>query len=791
MPIPQYSTTLFSVPLAPGDDPGQCVTELRVHGISGTPANALLADLAPVHVWGDSAAGFYRSSKNQATGRDVEAYSWGGLTSGSSYRVLWLVLLPFLFGNLSGWLCSRVTRDSPVRFAFHRMCCGLGALALTVNTAFVTLLITADVAGYQAVRAGRVPDSWWLAPMGWPTIAGHPARQVTVGVLAAALVLAGIHLLVGKSWRYERVRPPLADGREPAEPARPVTAAALPGGLLNKNFWDGARSVRLLAWVHAGAFAGFLAIALAVTARALSNAGNPGHASDLPLFWTGAGAGGIALGAAAAYLVADAIAGSREVPALRAVPVVLPFAALVGLACAGAFAWLQPAGLAAVARTAPVNLPGLAGIVTWTVCGLVTSVALVGVSVLIGLDRNWRQTLVGGPLVSLLLGFGILNVTLLCLQVWIAHLAGPVTSTASLAVRQHALYVPFLVQYGAPMLAWAIVVAAALFAVTELTRWLLAAAPPAAMKTAYAADFRRELTRRHGPARRWYSSALGSGGDSRNHGWERGLARGLLLGRIAHDAAWLLWGIAVFQLATGLAEWRWKLVPPVAVRDAGMVLAAFIVPALMAYVRSAWSDVTKRRSIGVLWDVGTFWPRSFHPFAPPCYAEQAIPDLQRRIWWLHDNGGQVVVVAHSQGSIMATAALAQAVCRTDHGPTALVTFGNPTTWLYAWGFPGYIRPELLSPLVQGHDCRLLLWRNYVYPTDPIGYAPVAGLLPDAHRDIDEELLDPATCGYVYGNAAQGPTGHSGYWRDARVWAGIDRAAASLTTPVTVPAPASP
>jgi hypothetical protein len=663
------------------------------------------------------------------------------------------------------------------------MCCGLGALALTVNAAFATVLITANVAGYQAVRAGRVHDSWWLAPMGWPTIAGHPARQVTVGVLAAALVLVGIRLLVGKSYRYEKVRPPLADGREPAEPARPVTAAALPGGLLNTDFWDGATSVRLLAWVHAAAFGGFLAIVLAVTARALS------QARDLPLFWAGACAGGIALGGAAAYLVADAIAGSREVPALRMVPAFLPFAALAGLACAGAFAWLQPAGPAAAARTAPVNLPGLAGVATWTACGLVASVVLVGVSVLIGLDRDWQQTLAGGPLVSLLLGFGILNVTLLCLQDWIAHLAGPVTSSASLAAAQHALYIPYLVQHGAPLLAWAIVVAAAVFAVTELTRWLLAAAVPPSMTTAYADDFTRELTRRPGPARRWYSSALGSRADSRNDGWERGLARGLFLGRVAHDAPWLLWGVAVFQLATGLAEWRWKLVPPVAVRDAGMVLAAFIVPALMAYVRSAWSDVMKRRFIGVLWDVGTFWPRSFHPFAPPCYAEQAIPDLQRRIWWLHDNGGQVVVVAHSQGSVMATAALAQAVCRTDHGPTALVSFGNPTVWLYAWAFPGYIRPELLRPLVQGPECRLLLWRNYVYLTDPIGYAPVASLLPDAHRDVDEELLDPATCGYVYGNAAQGPTGHSGYWRDARVWAGIDRAAACLATSATVPAPA--
>jgi len=84
-----------------------------------------------------------------------------------------------------------------------------------------------------------------------------------------------------------------------------------------------------------------------------------------------------------------------------------------------------------------------------------------------------------------------------------------------------------------------------------------------------------------------------------------------------------------------------------------LVPAGLVLPAMMAFLYSAWSDPTKRRTIGVLWDVGTFWPRSYHPLSPPCYTERAVPELQRRLWWLHDNGGRVMLAAYSQGAALA------------------------------------------------------------------------------------------------------------------------------------------
>src|ERR1700722_3870305 len=138
MPVPRHSVAVPSVQLPVTAECGG-VTELRVHGVGGTPPDAVLGDMAPEQVSGDAIAGFYRSSDHRASygdreahrdvDRHVEVYSWGGLTSRSKVRVLWLALLPFLFGNLAGWMCSAATRDSAWRFRLHRLAAGLGALA--------------------------------------------------------------------------------------------------------------------------------------------------------------------------------------------------------------------------------------------------------------------------------------------------------------------------------------------------------------------------------------------------------------------------------------------------------------------------------------------------------------------------------------------------------------------------------------------------------------------------------------------------------------------------------------
>jgi hypothetical protein len=212
----------------------------------------------------------------------------------------------------------------------------------------------------------------------------------------------------------------------------------------------------------------------------------------------------------------------------------------------------------------------------------------------------------------------------------------------------------------------------------------------------------------------------------------------------------------------------------------GVAVAALLPLAALALLRAGWRDPQTRRLIGILWDVNTFWPRCFHPLAPPSYAEKAVPDLQRRIWWLQDHGHPVVVAAHSQGTVLAAAALVQAdSARSPHDRVALATFGCPLVKLYAWGFPAYLHHDLLGRLAAGQDARIDDWRNFYTLTDYIG-GPVG--LPGSD-DVDVRLPDPASSRYVFGQP-QPPLGrHSGYWTDPAMWHRIDQMAEDLAAGV--------
>jgi hypothetical protein len=330
------------------------------------------------------------------------------------------------------------------------------------------------------------------------------------------------------------------------------------------------------------------------------------------------------------------------------------------------------------------------------------------------------------------------------------------------------------------------VLAVVAFGVVEAVRWLRAVKLPTDSAEEYekeARGFRAALAK---PLNVWYWSGLtpfwppgdktedeGGGGK-----WQRRIARVQFLACAPHDATWLLWTIIGGQLVMAVCVWQLHIQPPVLVRNIGIVLAGLVLPALAAFLYSAWSDPTKRRTIGVFWDVGTFWPRSYHPLSPPCYTERAVPDLQRRMWWLHDNGGRVVLVAHSQGAVLATAALVQPDCRPADDNPALITFGSPVGKLYRWGFPAYFDAPLVGALVPGGDRPADGWRNFYYPTDPIGGPVTNGLPETVQTRVDHEFLDPADCYYIYGQPPPAPTGHSGYWADPRVWKRINALAAS-------------
>lgn len=137
-----------------------------------------------------------------------------------------------------------------------------------------------------------------------------------------------------------------------------------------------------------------------------------------------------------------------------------------------------------------------------------------------------------------------------------------------------------------------------------------------------------------------------------------------------------------------------------------------VLPALAvtARIAGAFRSDERRRTLAIPWDVGSFFARRFHPFAPPTYRDVVERDLKLVLTQLQRAHDQVVVSAHSQGSIVAVAAL-------DSMPEfdmRLLTHGSPLATLFMRFFPVSFPPEVPSKIA------VRPWINLWRPTDPIG-----------------------------------------------------------------------
>ncbi|WP_326686493.1 hypothetical protein OIE63_04670 [Streptomyces sp. NBC_01795] len=195
-------------------------------------------------------------------------------------------------------------------------------------------------------------------------------------------------------------------------------------------------------------------------------------------------------------------------------------------------------------------------------------------------------------------------------------------------------------------------------------------------------------------------------------------------------------------------------------QEVGSWMAALGLLFLLDRGRTAYRDPSSRSAVGVLWDAGTFWPRAAHPFAPPCYAERAVPDLAWRIaTWVESTDGRVLISGHSQGSVLAAAAVWQLPSPVRRR-IALLTYGSPLERIYGRWFPAYFGPGALDALHREVDCWGNLWRL----TDPVGGpVRVSGGGPAVDRG---PLPDP----FVYGRTREHPLprpvlGHGDYRSD--------------------------
>ncbi|MEV1330457.1 hypothetical protein AB0J20_12880 [Micromonospora costi] len=691
------------------DEPGvpADVVEVRVHGAASANAGQVL-DLPQVEqVAGDASGGFYRPRRAPAGGGALrltsEAYRWADLPSGTVARTVALVfLLPFMLANVAIWMRPA----HPGSDALVRSLCRLLALTLTALYVLAVAGAALDLVAWTCMSsphclAGRT----WLSWLG-----GRPAGQ-RLAVLALLPAAA-----IGLIWRAS------------ARPGRVFEAFRAPeAGVSGHRLgavgrWDAEPLVGRLRSLHvAAAFATLDVTLLAARASVGASAVTIALAAALA----------VVLGACAALLCTPALIDraptdrrwDRITRALRTgalgLTVVVAAHVLVGPA-----RWHEEGGL-----------PGYDRIVT----GLF--VAQTALLVALGAALLWRgRRSAAMPL----RGLGPLAIAAAAVSLAVAFSAELVYRVADYLDRD--LPTGEGIASGPPRAyTWAIfgffrtvlitvLVAGLVTLISRRARFRAAAAvvahdhpdpPPEAgprLRQVRKAIARARFTERLIPLGVVYACLAGAGTATTTVG---------LLELHPGDVFEWLAGVPDGLIIFGIAFGSWVI---------AAIVVALLVGAIFAYRTAEF-----RRHIGVLWDLGTFWPRAAHPFAPPCYAERAVPELARRVTYLVDRGSAVLLSGHSHGSVLAAATVLQLPPRVNRR-VALITHASPLRRLYARLFPAYVDDEVLHEIGDRIGWRWLnLWRD----TDPVGgwvfsarRSAATVTVDDPAAAVDRRLRDP-------------------------------------------------
>ena len=729
----------------------------------------MLDDARTVRITGDETAAVYRRTDDadaerhpeRYAGRPVpEAYSWANLTSGNGSRALWLLLLPFMVVNLAHWM-RPATKGLARSQRLYGVWVRLVALTLTVLLTAAACEVALDLTAWQCAgsAACTAHHSWlgFLSPArhGWW---GQPGRRLALASLVPTALVVLLWYLSNRTWSaYEAQRPPTGPerGDDEGEDDGGVRPAGSDEGrprirpaLGRPGFWYGRRLVARLRAAHTAA--GFLTVAALLTAPAGSQDHTAGGLTDL-LGW--------ALRAALAccavvvlYVVCRRGRSERTRDAVldRGLITWLPGSALALLGLSMLYtAWSRPGWVSSG------TLPGDVSFRMVALAQIVLVVVLAGTAhVLYRRAPHPRVVMrgLGGPAVVMLacaLGNVMTGGIAQRVADWLDGDATPGMGGGAIAGP------PVLLSWQASVIPVLLVlllipVAVLVLRTVRATR-RLAPVVDAEYPKATADSIR---TRQIAGVR---ARAVLTDAAS----WLLGVVSGatLLLGAAAVAGSWST-GEVPGQAAEGTGSMLESFADSTQALGSWLIGLGFIL--FVTWGRRAYRKASARRTVGILWDVGTFWPRAAHPFAPPCYAERAVPDLTWRIaTWTASTGGRLVLSGHSQGTVLAAAAVWQLGSATRHR-VALLTYGSPLERLYGRWFPAYFGAGQLSDLNRELHC----WRNLWRATDPIG-GPVRVSADGERPEVDRgPLEDPLS----YGRTARHPLpepilGHSDYQAD--------------------------
>lgn len=810
------------------------IVEIRVHGVNGGSPEDMLGDPFPVPVAGDDSARFLRPKGWQATDPHIrEAFHWGRFTSGSPLRALWLLLAPFAILNLAGFtLLPSARRPDPGRVV--RLIIRLLGLALTGTLLLAVARTTMDLLMHQCAGAPLcVSENGWLGVVAWKHEGPRFLVGVVPPGLVIALLwwfgrqtflydppgrpadLDFTDNLGDRGFWHTGAR------ATPLRAAHVIAACAMLGGLC-LAYLGAARegsAIDPTAWSGWGLIGFGLLLAVAVVVVAV-----PGRFVKPGIRTT-----------VTSGRVEQRQPTRREVSRARLAKVLtlaqrVALGALLAVVAFAAGTTWDASLPATVGEQAPgrAPLPGFEDAAVVMQCVLGGLLVLLSVACLVlvlthqrpaTLPRSFRPLWCGfAPLVLAALAVTLAGGLSGGLVFWVGNLLGRIAPesaplapakladplfewtimlgpsyfttglVSSILVLALAALLPglaaSLLRTG-PVTEWLLLAAgvvagaAVVLAGRGITWWLTGAA--AALTGAGAWAWRRAWGREHLPELVILDYPLPGRPDpdtiapTTESDTIAKIATQWRLARTKYRFHWLLGtvaGLGGAGLVAAALLSVLRLDPgPIAVSAAGPLLLSGVAAGFVALGVRSWGNQKLRVTVGILWDLLAFWPRSNHPLCPPPYGGRAVLELARRAKDIAttDPHPRVVLSGHSQGSLVCLAAVAvlavEEVRDGQHSGTefirasaagatlrslSLVTYGSQLHWAYARLFPRYVGFGVLTatfdPIL---DAR---WRNLYRWTDPLGGPvlswpadgrPTPSGLADA-KQVWESVTGPAT-----------------------------------------------
>jgi len=795
--------------------------QLEVRGVGGATAEEILGGPA-VQTSGDELAGFFRPAEPGA--QPTEAYEWGRLTSGSRTSALWWILFPFTLINVAGWMFRPSAdelgrRNEPHRSSlwFSRLLIVGGGLAITAAYVLWIAALTTELVAFGCGTDAECSARWYMTPL--TLFGGSGVWLITCGIGLAAILILGLFLFILRTQdRLEGYETDTTRRLLGVLGSRSTSRLRRNTPLGDPAFWyQWAEHRRLFRW-HLGLTMFLLGAAAGHALRTVGWEAPRGNA------WLAIAA--IFLAIVAMLWALTGPERFREASQINQPGTTdtgdrvgwllthLGFAVGGGLVGWGLTAWWRGDGATGFAFLSSVR--GLS---------FVLYVAAALLAILLAIRKGQRDVTTSWP-AALMPGFA-------------AALAVIMTGAGFTAVAN--LLGRFLL--GAE---WVQTHGFNIVIVDVLILSLILTGLTIAVRVWRTDKPTGDVTADY------FESATYLELSDRERTWVDSVARARIIAALPGDADRLLAALTVvmlilnlgqavaggFDLASG-PEGAFAA-PLFGIRGltffhtmAATVTVLYLFPGLQL-IRAMSKSRERRRQLGKVWDVLSFWPRRFHPLASPCYAERAVPEFRNRIREHLAGGKRVLVSAHSQGTVIAYAALAQiaaeedpleveiaqlthevapvppegtetaaevmtysrveammrqadtaAAATVDRNPVSLskagmVTFGSPLSSLYgplfAWHFgtPGClqaVRDKLANGAGDGPA-----WRSLWRPTDYIGQkvfiAPGGKLMP-LDPDADIRVLEAAQPLFPYDS-------HSNYELTPQMSDTVTRLIATIT-----------